>query len=112
MNPTIEGGKFAIALAACALLAWRAALAKRGRSESQRRLRGILLGVVGALGALGWTNFLLFHGERYVHPTDFYHYYMGAKYQAELGYTRLYECTVVADLEAGHGEALAGPAWG
>jgi hypothetical protein len=108
MNPTIEAAKFAIALAACALLAWEAMLARQGRPESQRRLRGILLGVVGALGALAWTNFLSFHGDRFVHPTDFYHYYVGAKYQAELGYTRLYACTAIADVEAGQREKLAG----
>jgi hypothetical protein len=33
-------------------------------------------------------------------------YYVGAKYFRELGYTRLYECTAVADLEAGLGERV------
>ena len=38
------------------------------------------------------------------HVWDIYHYYVGAKYFPELGYTRLYECTVVAESE------LFGPA--
>lgn len=43
----------------------------------------------------------------YYHRHEFYHYYMGAKYQAELGYDRLYTCTAVAEIEAGRGARLA-----
>jgi len=32
---------------------------------------------------------------------DFYHYYVGPKYHAEVGYFDLYECTAIADMEAG-----------
>jgi hypothetical protein len=32
---------------------------------------------------------------------EHYHYYLGAKYFPELEYTRLYQCTAVADVEAG-----------
>jgi hypothetical protein len=42
------------------------------------------------------------------HPWDAFHYYVGGKYFRELGYTRLYECAVVADVEAGHAARLAG----
>ena len=42
------------------------------------------------------------------HPWDSFHYYIGGKYFRELGYTRLYECVMVADVEAGHGARVAG----
>jgi hypothetical protein len=37
----------------------------------------------------------------YVEIWDTYHYVLGAKYFNELGYTRLYECTLAADEELG-----------
>jgi hypothetical protein len=61
-----------------------------------------LLLALGVLGALGWWNFLqLRYTPGYGHPLDVYHYYIGSKYFDELGYTRLYVCTTVADAESG-----------
>lgn len=40
-------------------------------------------------------------GGAYLHCWEMYHYYVGAKYAPELGYTRLYRCSTVADAEAG-----------
>ena len=37
--------------------------------------------------------------SNYVNIWDTYHYFLGAKYFQELGYTRLYECTVIASHE-------------
>jgi hypothetical protein len=36
-----------------------------------------------------------------VHQWEFFHYFMGAKYLPELGYTRLYTCAVAVDAEDG-----------
>ena len=44
--------------------------------------------------------------SEYYHRHEFYHYYLGSKYSDELGYTRLYECTAVAENELGHGPQL------
>jgi hypothetical protein len=44
-----------------------------------------------------------------VHGWDVYHYYLGAKYFHELGYTRLYECGVIADAEDGLLESASRP---
>jgi len=43
------------------------------------------------------------HGHRTYHFHEIVHYYFGAKYYPELGYHRLYDCTVVAleELKAG-----------
>src|SRR5688572_5387549 len=39
--------------------------------------------------------------SEYYHRHEFYHYYLGSKYFKEVGYTRLYECTLVAEVENG-----------
>lgn len=45
--------------------------------------------------------------EKYYHRHEFYHYYLGSKYFKEIGYTELYECTAVAEVELGRGAAVA-----
>ena len=37
----------------------------------------------------------------YYHRHEFYHYYLGSKYNKEVAYTRLYECTAIAEVELG-----------
>lgn len=66
-----------------------------------RRLRDALLIVIGIVSCAAWWNLGRFHyGPSFlIHYREFYHYYIGAKYAPELGYTRLYECTVVAEDE-------------
>jgi hypothetical protein len=56
-----------------------------------------------AAAALAYVNFGVFHPNHYrhIHYWDVYHYFMGAKYLPELGYTRLYEATYVAGRELG-----------
>jgi hypothetical protein len=39
----------------------------------------------------------------YYHRHEFYHYYLGSKYDREVSYTRLYECTAIAEIELGRG---------
>jgi hypothetical protein len=97
----INAVKSALAILATALLAWGLWLRVRGRADAHRRLRDGLLVAVGLLSGLAWWNFGLFHFPQYVHPHDMYHYYLGAKYFPELGYSRLYACTTVADLDVG-----------
>jgi hypothetical protein len=58
---------------------------------------------LAAAAALAYPNFGFFHVHYRspVHWWDAYHYFMGAKYLPELGYTRLYEATWVAGRELG-----------
>jgi hypothetical protein len=94
--------KLAIATSTAALLVVGLVLRRRGRDDAHRRLRDGLLLALGALGGLGWWNFgALSYEAGFGHPLDTYHYYVGAKYFDELGYTRLYACTTVADAESG-----------
>lgn len=67
-----------------------------------RKLRDGLLIAIGVLSCAMWWNLGRFHFNPFIHYYEFYHYYLGAKYQPELGYTRLYECTVVAEDELAH----------
>ncbi len=41
--------------------------------------------------------------DQYYHRHEFYHYYLGSKYSKELGYLRLYECSLIAEIELGRG---------
>jgi hypothetical protein len=70
-----------------------------GRVEERVR-RGALV-ALALLSLVAWPNLLNFHYYGFVHKWDVFHYYMGAKYLPELGYTRLYACTAVVDAEDG-----------
>ncbi len=98
--------KIGVAAATAALLLAGLILRRTGHAAAFRRTRDGFLLVLGILGGVGWWNF--FSVPRYVHLHDGYHYFVGAKYFPELGYERLYVCTVIADIEAGLGDNLVG----
>jgi len=102
----INGLKAAVATVSAVLLALGLALRDGGHSSRLRRLRDGLLLTLGVAGGLLWWNLFQFNFPGYGHASDTFHYYLGAKYFPELGYSRLYACTAVADQEAG----LRGPA--
>jgi hypothetical protein len=100
--------KCAVAVCTAGLLLWGIALRRAGRAGTFVHLRDALLLALGILGALGWWNFLQFRYQPgYGHPLEIYHYYLGSKYFDELGYTRLYACTTVADAESGFRDQAA-----
>jgi len=77
------------------------------RSARWRRLwDGALLGL-GLLAAACWWNLFQFNYPIFGHPSETYHYYLGSKYFRELGYTRLYRCTAIADAEWGWRKQVA-----
>ena len=90
--------KFGVAVGATLLLAWD--LASPGGARF-RRMRPLLLGGLGVVGLACWWELGHLHYPDYVQIHEHYHYYLGAKYFPELEYTRLYQCTAVADVEAG-----------
>ncbi len=67
-----------------------------------RRLR-LAIGALVVLAAAGFVNFGFFHvvQRQQIHYWDAFHYFVGAKYLPELGYTGLYEATYVAGRELG-----------
>src|SRR5687767_3614577 len=42
----------------------------------------------------------------YYHRHEFYHYYLGSKFSKEVGYVRLYECSMIAEIELGRGDQI------
>ncbi len=66
------------------------------REERVRRGAFFALALVSLMA---WPYLFNLHFPRFVHISETFHYYMGAKYLPELGYSRLYACTVVVDAE-------------
>ncbi len=94
--------KALLAGAATLLLVARLALPRWAQLPARRRRLwdGALLGL-GLLATACWWNLFQFNYPIFGHPSETYHYYVGSKYFRELGYTRLYRCTAIADAEAG-----------
>jgi len=96
---TVGAAKVAVALATAALLVWD--LRARSAASPRSPLRDRLLAALGVAGLACWWNLFAFQFPGFAHPSETFHYYLGAKYFPELGYTRLYECIAAADAEAG-----------
>jgi hypothetical protein len=84
-----------VALGLAALGLWCSGRRARRESRPWRHARGrrVGLGLVAALAFASNYNFFLYTG---LARHEFYHYYLGSKYFPELGYFRLYECSVEA----------------
>ena len=89
---------FTFGLLAAAGLAAAVLLAGRLCSGTRRQglVRGLGFGLLALAAPLAYTNFGLFAGYWSVHYHDAAHYFLGAKYAPELGYTRLYDCLATA----------------
>jgi hypothetical protein len=59
----------------------------------------------GVLATIAIASYIEFGGystyERFVHRWEVFHYYTGARYARELGYTRIYACVAVAESQLG-----------
>ena len=88
-----------LALAGTLLLMLGAILEGLRRSQALRRTRDALLILLAVISCASWFNLMHFHFDGFVHDWEFFHYYLGAKYFPEIGYTHLYECTTAAELE-------------
>ena len=94
--------KAALAVVGAILLLWYWLADDVPPLRRWRRLRDGLLITLGLVSCVSWWNLGRFHFSPFIHYYEFYHYYLGAKYAPELGYTRLYECTVAAEDEYAH----------
>lgn len=74
-------------------------LAPRLGASGRRRLFGSFI----VVAALAWTQFGNFNGGDPLHTWDSFHYFMGSKYFAEVGYFDLYRCTAASEREVGKG---------
>jgi hypothetical protein len=89
--------KGCIALLALALSLSETFARRRGYAISERAVRWIA-GLLAAAAMFAYFNSEQPHGYTY-HLWDMFHYYLGSKYHAELGYKRIYRCTAVAESE-------------
>ena len=69
-------------------------------SERTKKRFAIGVTVIAFLTYFDFFNPNVRYSE-YYHRHEFYHYYLGSKYFKEVGYTRLYECTLVAEVDNG-----------
>ena len=56
-----------------------------------------LLGVTAVLAVANYHDYGVFRYGSYLNEWDVYHYYLGTKYSQEVGYTRMYGATLLAD---------------
>jgi hypothetical protein len=101
MNPTpFEIARVAIAVAGAAVLLL--SVGSGNAPHARRRFLGGALLLLGLASAILWPADAVLGFRAYYNEWDTYHYYMGAKYFPELGYTGLYRAAAVADMENGY----------
>ena len=86
--------KLSIALVAMLVLGAEVLRGRRGR-DSNRLLLACAVLAAGAYFAPGLER------GAFVHRWEMFHYYVGAKYHAEVGYERLYTCVLAVDVADG-----------
>jgi hypothetical protein len=82
----------------------RPRIARYLTARAEQVARSVLLAVLAVAAVLSvavYLDFGVFRYGTYLNEWDFYHYYLGSKYAPELGYTRLYGATLLADRESG-----------
>lgn len=94
MSDGLAAGKLVLALAAAA---WALCERRTPLSPSGRRFVWLALAALAVAAYFGELR----PGARLVHLPDQYHYFMGARYFPEVGYSRLYTCSLVAESELG-----------
>lgn len=93
--------KFLLACCGAAILLWGWRLAKAGAPLRHARVRNALLIACALLSYAAYYDWGYLHYGTRIHYHEFFHYYIGAKYFPELGYSHLYECASLAEAEDG-----------
>ncbi len=99
--------RLVLALGGAFFLVYEARARKLGEPLRKRTIRrwALALSVVAFFSYFDFYNAHTRYSE-YYHRHEFYHYYLGSKYNRELGYVRLYECTSVAEVDLGRGTEM------
>ncbi len=98
---------FCAAGLAAGAIAWR--LVFMHKLSPRTLLAALALVPLLFAGPFAYTNFGRWAGYRSVHYHDAAHYFLGAKYAPELGYTRLYACLAVAAREENRWPGISPP---
>jgi hypothetical protein len=103
-EPFLNGVRATLTAVGAALLMYEARAYKLGTPVPYKWKRNvaILFTVLGFGVYFDYFNPNTRYSE-YYHRHEFYHYYLGSKFFNEVGYTRLYECTAIAEVELGRG---------
>jgi hypothetical protein len=101
-NGVTNAMSMGLSLGVSALLLVEQRARRLGASLPEKQCRRIGLAIT-VLGFLLYFDFFVPNTryENYYHRHELYHYYLGSKYSTELGYKRLYACTVIAEVELG-----------
>jgi len=106
-NQTMYYFRIGLALVLAGLLVIEARAKRLGERLPERTTKRLAIAFT-LIGFLAYFDFFN-PNVRYVdyyHRHEFYHYYLGSKYSHALGYTRLYECTMIAEVENGRGDQV------
>jgi hypothetical protein len=97
-----KGTRIFLTMAGALLLVYEVRARRLREKIKERTRRRIAYAMTGA-ALLVYFDFFNpnVRYEEYYHRHEFYHYYLGSKYSKELGYLRLYECTMIAEIELG-----------
>jgi hypothetical protein len=99
--------RIGLALVTAGLLLLEARARRLGERLSERATKRIAV----TLTVLGFFVYFDFFNpntryNNYYHRHEYFHYYLGSKYFSEIGYTRLYECAAIAEVDLGRSAAL------
>ncbi|MBI3183186.1 MAG: DUF2029 domain-containing protein [Myxococcales bacterium] len=99
MNHFISGIiKIAILEGSCALI-----LLDRLLAPEKERARRIAFALIAGLSVFAFANYGQLRGGGWmVHHWEQFHFYLGAKYQKEVGWFDLYKAVILADRESAH----------
>lgn len=102
-----KGLRIALAMGGALLLLYELRARRMGeriRERTRRRIAWVLT-IASFFVYFDFFNPNTRYSE-YYHRHELYHYYLGSKYFKEVGYTRLYECTAIAEVENGRGSQI------
>lgn len=100
--------RVSLCLLAALMLIYEVRARRMGSEVSPRVKRGFAI----FMTVLAFSTYFDFGNpnvrfNEYYHRHEFYHYYLGSKYSEELGYKRLYDCTLIAEAENGRRSQVA-----
>jgi hypothetical protein len=105
----MNGVRIALTLGGALLLVYEARARRLGQPVAARTQRRVAM----VMTVLAFSAYFDFYNpnarySQYYHRHEFFHYYLGSKYSAELGYNRIYECTAAAEIELGRRSEVMG----
>jgi hypothetical protein len=89
-----------IALTAAALSVYEGVLIAQKKAPRKMWVKGTAI-ALAALSIGAYFRYGDFGYQNFYHRHEFFHYYLGSKYDRELGYERLYQCVAVAQADSG-----------